>query len=225
MSYNKLRYKVYGKVVPSVTTIIGRWKDAGGLIRWAWKLGLEGQDIDDVSHKAMTAGTVAHRLVDMHVHNPDMVVPDAGQIIQDFSVEESIAEKSLSAFEAYLRWADQIRLRVLVTEKRLVSTRYKFGGTLDAVLWLGGERSIGDWKTSNNIYLDYLLQLAAYRLLWRENNPNQVILGGAHLVRFDKETGSFHHRHYRDMELDPAEEQFLLLRQAYENDKLLKKLV
>ena len=29
-------YRIDGKRVPSVTTIIGRFKESGALLRWAW---------------------------------------------------------------------------------------------------------------------------------------------------------------------------------------------
>jgi len=82
---------------------------------------------------------------------------------------------------------------------------------------------MGDWKTSNAIYPDHIIQLAAYKVLWEENHPDQPITGGFHLCRFSKEHGDFAHHFWS--ELDDAWEQFLLFRQAYDIDKKLKKRV
>jgi hypothetical protein len=78
-----------------------------------------------------------------------------------------------------------------------------------------------DWKTSNAIYRDYLVQVAAYKWLWEEVHPDQPLTGGFHICRFAKEHGDFSHHYYPN--LDEAWEQFLLFRRAYEIDKQLKK--
>src|SRR5262249_45928265 len=110
--------------------------------------------------------------------------------------------------------------RVTHAEVGLVSEKHKFGGTLDAIL-LGNRRAMGDWKSSNKIYPEYMIQIAAYGKLWEENHPDQPIDGGYHLLRFDKEVGDFNHHFWR--QLDRAWEAFLHLRELYEIDIELKK--
>ena len=57
-------YAADGKRVPGVTTVIGRFKDSGGLIHWAWNEGKEGRDYRDTSGKAADIGTLAHAFVE-----------------------------------------------------------------------------------------------------------------------------------------------------------------
>jgi hypothetical protein len=78
-----------------------------------------------------------------------------------------------------------------------------------------------DWKTSNAVYSDYLLQLAAYKHLWEANHPDQPLVGGFHLCRFSKDHGDFAHHYYA--ELDRAWDMFKHLRAAYGFDYELKK--
>jgi len=52
-----------GVRVPSVTTIIGRFKESGGLIHWAWALGMEGKDYRQVRDSAADAGSLAHSMI------------------------------------------------------------------------------------------------------------------------------------------------------------------
>ncbi len=61
-----------GQRVPGVTTIIGRFKDSGGLMFWACEQGkaIERGEIDklyDKRDEAAEAGTIAHALVEMHI--------------------------------------------------------------------------------------------------------------------------------------------------------------
>ncbi len=198
-----------GTRVPSVTTVLGRFKDAGPLMYWAWEQGKAGKDFRETRDAAAEAGTLAHAAVEAHVH---------GQPIT-WAGDPSVVEKAQKAFGAFLEWADQTKLTVDKTELPLVSEKYKFGGTFDAIL-LGTKRAMGDWKSSNGIYGEYLAQLAAYGQLWKENFPDQPIEGGFHLLRFDKTHGDFTHKWWG--ELDSGWRYFMALREAYEHDKELK---
>lgn len=199
-----------GTRVPSVTTVISRLKDAGGLIHWAWALGKEGKDYREVRDKAADAGTLAHSAVEAWIHEQPF----------DFEGDPDVCKKARKAFDAFLEWARQSQLRVTHTEVSLVSEKHKFGGTLDAIL-LGNRRAMGDWKSSAKIYPEYLVQIAAYGKLWEEHHPIEPIDGGYHLLRFDKEFGDFHHHYWG--ELERAWEAFLHMRELYEIDKELKK--
>lgn len=53
-----------GTRVPSVTTIISRFKESGGLVHWAWQLGIDGKDYRKVRDEAADAGTLAHALLE-----------------------------------------------------------------------------------------------------------------------------------------------------------------
>lgn len=200
-----------GVKVPSVTTVLSRFKEAGGLIHWAWQLGKEGKDYRDVRDEAADCGTMAHEAVEHWIKGLEWkwVYP-----------EQEKTKRAQKAYNAFLEWANQTQLKVTHTEVALVSEKHKFGGTLDAML-IQGKRSLGDWKTSNKVYPEYLVQVAAYGILWEENFPDQPIEGGYHLLRFDKEYGDFHHSWWS--ELESAKRAFLLLREAYEIDKELKK--
>jgi hypothetical protein len=192
-----------GTKVPSVTTIISKFKESGGLIHWAWKLGTEGKDYREVRDKAADAGTLAHELVEKWINKEPMSIEGP----------EDVVAKAKNAFGIFLEWAEQTKLTVTDTEVALVSETYRFGGTLDAML-VNGKRSLGDWKTSNSVYADYLYQLAGYAILWEENFPDRPIEGGFHLMRFAKEFPDFAHHYWG--ELDRAKEGFILMRKLYD---------
>ena len=202
-----------GTKVPSVTTIISRFKDSGGLIHWAWKEGTEGRDYREPKDAAASAGSAAHAAVDAHIHGRPWdwnAVPD-----------ETVRTKAMTAYSAFLEWQSQTKLEVTHTEMPLVSERHGFGGTFDAITV--GEtkrRAMGDWKSSGAIYPEYLIHLAAYGHLWQENFPAEPLEGGYHLLRFDKEYGDFTHKWWAS--LYTALEAFLHLRALYELEKELK---
>ena len=202
-----------GKRVPGVTTIIGKFKEAGGLMHWAWNLGMEGKDYRQVRDEAASIGTYAHAMVEAWIKGEDLAM---------VSIPDEMRARSVNAFDLFREWADQTQLRVTETEVGLVSEKHLFGGTLDAML-VNGKRSLGDWKTSNAIYPEALFQLAAYSLLWEENRPDEPIDGGFHLMRFAKDTPDFTHHYWG--ELDEAKEGFLLMRRLYDIKATLDKRV
>ena len=207
-----------GKAVPGVTTIAGRFKDSGGLLYWACEQGKaiqrgEISNLYDKRDQAADSGTLAHNFVEAHIKKQDL--PDFSQY------PEEIVNQAWKGYENYLNWESMTKVEIIEVEIPLVSEEYQFGGTPDCIIKFNGELALGDFKTSNSVYVDYLLQLAAYNQLWHENYPDRPLKGGFHLLRFGKETADFAHHYYA--ELDDAWEQFKLFRQAYDIDKKLKK--
>lgn len=216
-----------GQRVPSVTTILGRFKESGALMKWAYSTGREHGRLEaleqeapaslyEVSGKAADIGTAAHAMVEVFIDGGN---PKAAAAYLELSAEDRA--KAENAFGMYREWADQSKLEIIEQEMMLVSEVHRFGGTPDAIGRIGDQLCLVDWKTSNAVYADYLLQLAAYRVLWEEANPDRPLTGGFHLCRFSKDHGDFAHHYYRD--LSDAWEMFRHLRAAYALDYGLKK--
>ena len=221
MPHPKGGYKINGKRIPGVTTIISRFKETGGLMHWAFEQGKAAQrgEIDNLYDKrdeAGDAGTLAHAFVENHIRK--LPEPDVA------GYSEKIIELAKQGFENYLTWAANTKIEIIEQEMELVSEIYRFGGCPDAIgVDAQGRLCLPDWKTSNGVYPDYIIQLAAYKQLWEENHPDKPLTGGFHLCRFSKEHADFAHHYWS--ELDDAWEQFKLFRQAYEISKKLKKRV
>ena len=204
-----------GTKVPGVTTILGRWKDSGGLLQWAFKQGQSGaRTLYEERDKAADIGTLAHAMVEHRLTGRDPVLALAGQ------PDDSCA-KARTAYAAFDSWMAQTQAQVISAEEPMVSERYRFGGTPDVVLRMpDGRLALGDVKTSNGIYRDYLMQVAAYGILWDETH-DEKISGGFHIMRFSKDAPDFEHRYFA--ELADAARLFVLLRDAYDLDLQLKK--
>lgn len=181
-----------GTKVPGTTTVAKMIDDPGGLIHWAWQCGVDGKDYRAERDTAASIGTLAHDMVECHITGiPHVPAP---------GLDENAVEKAEQAFTAYLAWEKRTKLKIVQTEISLVSERYRFGGTLDAIGEIDGELCLLDWKSSNRIYPAYLLQLAAYTELWNENRGDfRPITGGAHLCRFSKDYPDFHHHHFASL--------------------------
>lgn len=211
-------YEIDGEKVPGVTTVLSRFKESGALMYWAWKQGTEGKDFRETKQAAADAGTLAHDMVEHDIYGQDF----------DLTGYDAVTiQKAQGAFNAYKEWKQQTNLSVAEAEMPLVSRVHRFGGTLDAIL-VQGKLALGDWKSSRAVYADMLLQLAAYKVLWEENFQDRPIDGGFHLLRFSKQEHDddpVHFSHHFWSQLNLAEQQFLLLLEAFKLDKRVKGLL
>ena len=208
-----------GDRVPGTTTVISNCKIGGieGLLYWANQEGLNGRNYKETRDKAANAGTCAHEMVECDIRGKDF---DKSK----YPLE--ILKLAEGAFKAYRKWAKQTKLKAVSPETRMVSETYRYGGTLDAML-VDGELALGDWKTSNSVRGDYLIQLAAYRQLWEENNPDRPVTGGFHLLKFSKPEhpdDPVHFSHHHWSHLDLAWDAFKHMRELYDMSARLKKM-
>jgi hypothetical protein len=210
-------YTKAGERVPSVTEVLGHFKNPAPLVGWAYKKGVQaGIEIANKrpaprtayaeAEQAASAGQIAHDMLECYVKN----VP---YVYEGKRPEPGVMEKAIQGFESGKRWFNGSALKVLDTEKTLVSERYKFGGTRDALMEDPAQRKhLSDYKTSNAIYVDYLIQVAAYGIL-AEECEGIVIDGGYDILRFSKEESDFCHKWFCD--LSDAREAFIRMCELY----------
>ena len=224
MAHPKGGYKVDGERVPGCTTITGRFADKGGLMYWAFNQGKLAErglidNLYDKRDEAAESGTLAHAMIESHIKGIDW------RDHEDVTGEESdeVLKAATKGYENAAQWLEQTKIEIVVTEPQLISKEHRFGGSPDAIgKDTEGRYCLLDWKTSNGLYPDMLVQVGGgYVILIDDCMPEYSITGGIHICRFSKEFGDFHHHYFDD--LPEARESFLLMRQLYENDKLLKR--
>lgn len=202
-----------GEKIPGTTTIIGRWKESGGLLQWAFKQGQSGvAHLYEERDNAALAGNIAHDMIECDILKRERPT---------FTAAPELLTKAENAFKQFKEWQEQTRIEIIATETVFVSERYQFGGTIDAIgRDMKGRIVLLDWKTSNAVYQDYLIQLAAYALLLEECKPEWKP-EAFHLLRVAKESADFAHHFFG--ELEDAKKAFVLMRDLYDIDKRLKK--
>ena len=167
-----------GEVVPSVTQIINAVIAKPGLQKWANQLGLNNKSLDNESKATLDTGRLLHAYIQADLEGA--VVDEVGYTPEQIS----LAKKS---FAQYLRWKNGKQIKTIKTEYVMVSEKYRYGGTLDALLEVDGELTLLDWKTSTHISLDYKLQVAAYLYLLQEQNIIPSRVGVLRLPKSDSE--------------------------------------
>jgi len=202
-------YILKDKKLPSVTTIIGRFKNATGLIIWSNQLGLKGLNYFDELKKAGDTGSSLHHLAELHIKGEDYELPEDPTV--------------LHCFNQFLEWWDNLTCEVIWTEKKFISKKLMFGGCPDLLVKKDGKYILVDFKTSKSLYQDFVIQLGSYVFLVEENMDIEI--DRAVIVRFPKDNDDTEIRKFTKEELAVGLKQFKLLRKAFDIDKDLNKLL
>ncbi len=201
-----------GNKIPGVTTIIGRFKESGGLVHWAWKLGTEGKDYRKERDNAASIGTYVHDWVEATINKQAQPIVPVEFTLDDIGACER-------SYQQWRHWYFEHGFTIDRTEIPLISKR-GFAGTIDAY---GADKDgvvcLIDWKTGKAVYKDVMLQMGAYMALLEEHEfevPSEV-----HVVNFTK-TGELNLYKWTAIEIGVAREMFFALLAAYKYDKDLE---
>lgn len=176
-------YRVDGKVVPGVTSII-KVLEKPALVRWMVKVQAEGTarvafenrpafgepveaymvrlyglcrellEHERIAKEAADIGTAVHRLIE------DEVRKMLGRPAEE---RPEVPEEALFRFAGWREWARSVDLRPVTAEARVYHETARYCGTLDLLAWARGELAVIDWKPTASLYPERRLQLAAYR--------------------------------------------------------------
>lgn len=141
--------------------------DPGGLIHWAWKLGMQGKDYRTYRDAAADAGEVCHGLIEAYLKGDTLD-------LSDFNTE-SITEAE-TGYLAFRDWWEHEGMIFIASELQLVSDEHGYGGTLDILARdPEGRKCLLDIKHTNSIRESHLRQLAGYENLCNEDTPDDPV--------------------------------------------------
>jgi len=218
-----------GKRVPGVTTIAGAFKgDITGLLVWSNRGGLEGKTLDDLYGASTTPGTMVHYMIEQYLTyfiNEEPI--NNINLLEGYPEEYTPEQQSLaeSAYINWLHWYEQNEVRPIEIEPNLVSEELQVGATPDLIAEVHAKRCLIDWKSGKPLsYTSTLLQLAAYGSIIKETLD--IDIQGYYIVVIPRkdETPTFTVQ-YRESMPVLAIDQFKRLRECYEAEKLLKKML
>jgi hypothetical protein len=111
-------------------------------------------------------------------------------------------ERAANACVAALTWMSENNVQWISSERKVYSLEHNVAGTLDALAVVNGKLSIVDWKTSNYLYLEFLLQTALYQHAYEEETGEKI--EDRWVIRLGKEDAEFDpwHVERKDFEED-----------------------
>jgi len=111
-------------------------------------------------------------------------------------------DKAKSAATAALDWIKKHNVRFICTERKIYSRKYSYAGTMDGLCLADScddklccpeefknRRTLIDWKTSNYLYVEYILQTAAYKQAHQEEMGE--VIEDIWVIRLGKDDSKF----------------------------------
>lgn len=128
----------------------------------------------------------------------------AGYLVQP----EDLPADASAHYDGYRHFMADSGHEAIASEVEVKHSAWRYIGHLDRVGWLRGHRYILDWKTGDSLELPPVWrQLAAYRLAWNEEHPDQAVEAVA-VVQF-RSDGSYRFHEPSIAERDHAAQVFL----------------
>ena len=91
----------------------------------------------------------------------------------------------LNGVNTFLEWKDAHKVKLLTSEKIVYSKKYDYSGIIDVIAESEGKPYIVDIKTSNGIYDEMKLQVAAYMHAEQEETGKKY--AGRWIIRLGKD--------------------------------------
>jgi len=113
----------------------------------------------------------------------------------DLTQEENNA--IVNGCNGFLEWANEHNVKFLEAERFVYSKKFHIVGQLDTICLIDGKKYLGDYKTSKAFYeMENGMQTVGYQIAYEEETEEKI--DGRMIIRFDKETGSFHIHYLND---------------------------
>ena len=177
MSNNNPYYVINGVSYPRVTDIISKVLNKEGLNQWRENVGKS--IADETVEQARDIGSVTHDYIN--------------RILKGFSFTTDektmfewaqLAPEIRNTLQSWESFRQTVEPTIKETEMRLVSKKYGYAGTTDAIAIVDKQLTVLDWKTANALWVEVEFQLAAYAMAYYEMTgkmPTQ-----ARAIRLDK---------------------------------------
>lgn len=132
-------------------------------------------------------GTAAHNWIEDSIR---WAIAKNNGVVTELTKAEPSDARAINCGNAALDWMKEHNVRWLKTEHKIYSKKWEYAGTMDGLAEVNGVLSVVDWKTSNHLRTDYLLQTAAY---WHAHFEEfyEDDISDRWILRLGKEEGDF----------------------------------
>ena len=207
-------YLKNGQEVVGVTTVLSQLNKPA-LLSWVYRLTSQGIKYGDVVNKSKNIGTISHYMIECYLKN----VNTNKEYLKDFSQNE--IDGATNSFNLFKQWIELHDIKVVYTEHQMVSEKYHYGGTVDAVVYVDNVLCIIDVKTGSGVYDEVKYQISAYLQLYNETNNTDI--QQCLIIHIPYEKHNFTEYIFKKDELMVAFEGFIHLLRFYEiNKKVIK---
>lgn len=157
----------YLGVFPSSTTILNAYPQSPHLTQWIAEKGWN--ESQAIKSAAGERGTNIHKGIEGLLDGYEI---REGEYFPGSSRMPSLEEYwKLSTF---VSWHNEYKPTLITKEMKVFSEEGGYAGTLDAIVQMGGEITLIDWKSSSSIHEHFPLQFASYAKAIEENTDLEI---------------------------------------------------
>lgn len=159
---------------------------------------------------ASDVGTAAHQWIEDSIK---VAIEFNAGIVEEMNEVRPADERAVNCGLAAHKWMLSHNVRWICTEKKIYSRKHKYAGTMDGKALVDScsnpiccprlfqdEKSLIDWKSSNNLRTEYLYQTASYQAADQEETGEKI--DSRWVLRLGKELGDFEAWYERNFEDD-----------------------
>lgn len=159
------------KPVPSVTWICGSYPKGVPFYKWLADKGWD--ESQAIKEAAGNKGSKIHQAIDAILKGDQDIRIDSKFINHKTEQPEELTLEECDAILAFLAWYKETKPEVICWEYTIYSDKHNYAGTIDLVCRINGKLFIVDFKTGQNVWPEYELQVSAY---------GKAILNGEHAI-------------------------------------------
>jgi hypothetical protein len=164
------RYKLDGKWVPGVTTLLKKGLPKPALVYWSARSVAEFVADNEATVeqlRSMGRGPMVQALKEVPWQKRDEAAARGTEVHElgervSHGEEVEVPEHIAGHVQGYIDWLDRENPEVLATECAVGSRKWQYAGTFDLIARFRGATWLLDIKTASGVYGDNALQLAAY---------------------------------------------------------------
>lgn len=149
--------------VPSVTFIAHSYPKGIGYYKWLADKGWD--EAEGVKNAAANKGSKVHQAVDA-ILNGNEVRIDSKFINHETEKEEELTLEECDAILSFVRWRNEHPdLEIVANESVLFSEKFGYAGTIDLICKIEDRYWLIDFKTSQQVWPEHILQVSAYKAI------------------------------------------------------------
>jgi hypothetical protein len=151
---------------PSSSWVAGYYYQGKQLQEWMKKNGAES---DTILMEAAARGSKVHNAIEKIIAGETLEM-DTLVFNGQSGKEEELTTDEWEVVKSFVDWNNEVKPTYLLSERIVISKKYKYGGTLDAVAKIGDTTYLIDFKTSKAIYPSHRIQVSSYKQALAEEN-------------------------------------------------------
>lgn len=146
--------------VPSVTWIAGHYPKGTPFYKWLAEKGWD--EAEAIKSSAGNKGSKVHSAIEDLILGKEIKM-DSKYMNRSTEQLEELSLEEYECLMSFADWFNATKPKVLRTEFVVFNDKEGYGGTVDLTCEIDGKKYIVDFKTGQNVWPEYELQLSAYK--------------------------------------------------------------